>query len=93
MKVSQLLESSELKGDNLRVEFYSRLDSVLFKSCEIHLIHKNKENAKDHLGVLHEHVNDHLDIPDEEIQNSVDLLIDGFQLPKRLGLYVVVTFS
>ena len=78
-----VLESLELKGDNLRVEFYGESDSVLFKSCGVHLIHKNEENAKDHPGVLHEHVSGHLDIPDEEIENSVDLLIDGFQLSKR----------
>ena len=78
-----VLESSELKGANMRVEFYSRPDSVLSKTCGVHPIHKNEENGKDHPGVLHGHVNGHLDIPDEEMENSVDLLIHGFQLSKR----------
>jgi hypothetical protein len=70
-----VLESSELEGDNLRVKFYSRYDSVLFKSCGVHLIHKHEE--------LHEDVNGHLDIPNnEEIENSVDF-IDGVQVCKR----------
>jgi hypothetical protein len=71
-----VLESSELKGGNLQVEFYGRRsDSVLFKSCGVHLIHKHEE--------LHEDVIDgHLDIPDEEIENSVDFR-EGVQVCKR----------
>ncbi|XP_059428984.1 disease resistance protein RUN1-like [Corylus avellana] len=75
-----VLESSELKGDNLRVKFYSPSDSVLFKSCGAHLIHRHEEKANDHPGVLHEDINYHLDVPNEEIQNSVTY---GIQLSKR----------
>jgi hypothetical protein len=75
-----VLESSELKGDNLRVKVYSHSDSVLFKSCGAHLIHKHEENANDHPGVLHEDSNFHLDVPNEEVQ---DLVTYGIQHSKR----------
>ncbi|KAF5471669.1 hypothetical protein F2P56_008442 [Juglans regia] len=72
-----VLESFELKGDNLRVEFFTERSSMFFKSCGAHLVHKHEKSAEDYPSVLREKV-DNI----EETEISVDLM-EGNQLSKR----------
>ncbi|KAB1225988.1 TMV resistance protein N [Morella rubra] len=74
-------ESLDLKGGNLRIRFYTDSNSVLFKSCGVHLLHKNEVNVNDQPGLLHEDVDVHADLLDE-VENPPDLM-DSIQFSKR----------
>jgi hypothetical protein len=64
-----VLESSELKGDSLQVEFSMIPYSLFIPSCGVHVIHKYEENAKDHPGVIHVDFNFRFYDPNLEFEN------------------------
>ncbi|XP_035546829.1 disease resistance protein RPV1-like isoform X2 [Juglans regia] len=72
--------------DNLRIIFESSdPNSVILKSCGVHLLYKQHEqNAKDHAGHVphHENIDVHLNAPIEDIGNLANPM-GGSQLSKR----------
>jgi hypothetical protein len=64
-----ILESSELKGDSLQVEFYMVPYSLFIQSCGVHVIHKYEENSKNHPGVIHVDFNFRFYDPNLEFEN------------------------